>query len=82
MSSKDHKRGETWYSLCNTLCTTPVHDMAVHARVNELIIGTHGRNVFVLDINDVHWARCTLSDVPSLRLHVYGEFPQRKAIIT
>ena len=46
-------RGATWYSLCNNLPTTPVHDIAVHPRENELVIGTHGRSVFVLDVKDV-----------------------------
>ena len=46
-------RGAKWYSLCNNLPTTPVHDMAVHPRDNELIIGTHGRSVFILDVKDI-----------------------------
>jgi len=46
-------RGATWYSLCNNLPTTPVHDMAVHPRDNELVIGTHGRSVFILDVKDI-----------------------------
>ncbi len=36
-----------------TLPTTPVHDMAVHPRDNELVIGTHGRSVFVLDAGPI-----------------------------
>ncbi len=43
-------RGKTWFSLCNNLPTTPVHDMIVHPRDNELVIGTHGRSVYVLDV--------------------------------
>ncbi len=27
--------------------------MAVHLRDNELVIGTHGRSVFVLDVKDI-----------------------------
>ena len=42
-------RGESWHSLGKTLPTTPVHDLVVHPRENELVIGTHGRSVFVLD---------------------------------
>ncbi|MFC1564716.1 WD40/YVTN/BNR-like repeat-containing protein, partial [candidate division KSB1 bacterium] len=47
-------RGKKWYSLCCNLPTTPVHDMTVHPRDLELIIGTHGRSVFVIDIKPVH----------------------------
>jgi hypothetical protein len=46
-------RGETWISLCNDLPTTPVHDLIVHPRENELVIGTHGRSVFILDVTDI-----------------------------
>ncbi len=42
--------GKEWHSLCCDLPTTPVHDIAVHPRDGELVIGTHGRSAFVLDI--------------------------------
>jgi photosystem II stability/assembly factor-like uncharacterized protein len=41
--------GKSWQSLCCDLPTIPVHDIAVHQRDNELVIGTHGRGAFVLD---------------------------------
>lgn len=44
-------RGKTWHSLCNNLPTTPVHDLIVHPRDNELVIGTHGRSVYVLNVD-------------------------------
>jgi photosystem II stability/assembly factor-like uncharacterized protein len=46
-------RGEKWISLCNNLPTTPVHDLVVHQREHELVIGTHGRSVFILDVKDI-----------------------------
>ncbi len=46
-------RGQTWYSLCNHLPTTPVHDLVIHPRENELVIATHGRSCFVLDVNSI-----------------------------
>ncbi len=46
-------RGASWDSLCNNLPTTPVHDMVVHSRDYELVIGTHGRSVFVLDVKSI-----------------------------
>jgi photosystem II stability/assembly factor-like uncharacterized protein len=42
-------RGKSWHSLCNHLPTTAVHDIAVHPREGDLVVGTHGRSVFVLD---------------------------------
>jgi len=46
-------RGKTWHSLCNHLPTTPVHDIAVHPREGDLVVGTHGRSVFVLDAKEI-----------------------------
>ena len=46
-------RGKSWISLCNGLPTTAVHDLAVHPRERELVIGTHGRSVYILDVNDI-----------------------------
>jgi len=46
-------RGKTWISLCNNLPTTAVHDLIVHPRENELVIGTHGRSVFILDVENI-----------------------------
>jgi len=46
-------RGITWHSLCNSLPTTPVHDMVIHPRDHELVIGTHGRSCFVLDVKSI-----------------------------
>jgi len=46
-------RGRRWHSLCNNLPTTPVHDLVVHPRELDLVIGTHGRSVFVLDIESI-----------------------------
>lgn len=46
-------RGKSWISLCNNLPTTPVYDLVVHPRDNELVIGTHGRSIFVLDVKPI-----------------------------
>ncbi|MEE3372183.1 MAG: hypothetical protein VX346_22805 [Planctomycetota bacterium] len=45
--------GTAWQSLCNHLPTTPVHDLVVHPRARELIIGTHGRSIYVLDVSAI-----------------------------
>ena len=46
-------KGLEWHSLCNSLPTTPVHDLAFHPREFELIAGTHGRSVFVMDVTSL-----------------------------
>jgi photosystem II stability/assembly factor-like uncharacterized protein len=45
--------GATWVSLCNSLPTAAVYDLVVHPRADELVIGTHGRSIFVLDVSPI-----------------------------
>lgn len=45
--------GATWASLCNSLPTAAVYDLVVHPRDGELVIGTHGRSIFVLDVGPI-----------------------------
>ncbi len=42
-------RGLKWHRFGGSLPTVPVDDIAVHPRDNDLILGTHGRSVYVLD---------------------------------
>ncbi len=43
-------RGAFWHRFMNGLPTVPVHDLKVHPRDRELIAGTHGRSVWIVDI--------------------------------
>jgi len=49
-------QGRTWQSLCANLPTIPVYDLVVHPRDGELVIGTHGRSVFVASVSTVRAA--------------------------
>ena len=51
-------RGSTWEVLGN-LPTTYVLDLVVHPRDNFIVIGTHGRGVWLMDANDVNGGRRT-----------------------
>ena len=42
-------RGATWQGLPAALPNVPVHDLVVHPRDRELVAGTHGRSIWVLD---------------------------------
>ncbi len=42
-------RGANWAALKMNLPTVPVDDIAIHPRENDLIVGTHGRSIWVLD---------------------------------
>ncbi len=45
--------GERWESLRNNLPTTPVYDLQIHPRDRKLVIGTHGRSTFMLDLSSI-----------------------------
>ena len=42
--------GAVWYRFKNDLPTIPIHDLAIHPRENDLIVGTHGRGFYIADI--------------------------------
>lgn len=42
-------QGKTWHSLKCNLPTNAVYDLKVHPIAHDLIIGTHGRGVFILE---------------------------------
>jgi len=45
--------GETWHSLSSNLPTASVQDLFLHPRENELVAGTHGLSVFILDVSSL-----------------------------
>jgi len=45
-----HDRGDSWQELdLGNLPSVAVHDIVLHPRRNDLLIGTHGRAIWVLD---------------------------------
>jgi photosystem II stability/assembly factor-like uncharacterized protein len=42
-------KGKTW-ELFNGMLNVASYDMMIHPRENELIVGTHGRSIFVADV--------------------------------
>jgi photosystem II stability/assembly factor-like uncharacterized protein len=42
-------QGANWNRLKNNLPTVPVDDIVVHPRDNDLVIGTHGRGIWIMD---------------------------------
>ena len=43
-------RGETWTRFNNNLPTVAVHEIAIHPTAGEIVAGTHGRSLWVLDV--------------------------------
>ncbi len=42
-------RGATWVRFTGELPRVPVRDLAIHPREHDLVIGTHGRGIYILD---------------------------------
>jgi hypothetical protein len=71
-------RGEEWYSLRSNLPTCAVHDLVVHPRESELVIGTHGRSNFVLDVGAIQELNST---VLSEDLYFFNVKPARLPLL-
>ncbi|HEX9793306.1 MAG TPA: PDZ domain-containing protein [Planctomycetota bacterium] len=61
-------RGASWTRINNDLPTVPVHDFAIHPTRNELLAGTHGRSLWVLDITAL---RQMSAETVSAASHLY-----------
>jgi photosystem II stability/assembly factor-like uncharacterized protein len=42
-------RGANWMQIRQNLPTVPVDDILIHPRDNDLILGTHGRSIWIMD---------------------------------
>lgn len=42
-------RGRNWMQIRQNLPTVPVFDIQIHPRENDLILGTHGRSIWIMD---------------------------------
>ncbi len=65
-------RGKSWHSLRGNLPTNAVYDMRVHSRDRELVIGTHGRGVFILPVKNIQQLT---ADLQSRALHLFTPDP-------
>jgi hypothetical protein len=69
--------GERWTRFTGAFPTVPVDDLVIHPRDNDLIVGTHGRSLYVLD--DISWLSGVTS--PSVLTAAVHLFPPRPAVV-
>jgi photosystem II stability/assembly factor-like uncharacterized protein len=62
-------RGKEWMKWSNGFPTVPVRDMVIHPLDNDLVIGTHGRSVYILD--DIQPLRELTPAIKTKRLHLF-----------
>jgi hypothetical protein len=43
--------GFMFYSISNEIPSAPVHDLVIHPREGDLLIGTHGRSIYKVDMD-------------------------------
>jgi hypothetical protein len=65
--------GAAWTRLKANLPVVPVHDLTIHPRENDLVLGTYGRGVFLGDIT--HLQELT-ADVLARPLHLFAVEPR------
>ena len=41
--------GGSWAQLKNGIAPAPIHDLIIHPRDNDLVVGTHGRGIYVME---------------------------------
>jgi S1-C subfamily serine protease/photosystem II stability/assembly factor-like uncharacterized protein len=61
-------RGAHWNKLNNNLPTVAVHELAIHPTTGEMVAGTHGRSLWVLDITPL---RQISTDVVKAPAHLF-----------
>ena len=62
-------RGQSWQKFMTGLPTVPVHDLQIHPRDHELIAGTHGRAIYVVDIAPLQQMSAT---VLARKVHLFA----------
>jgi len=56
--------GASWEHFNEGLPPAPVHDLKIHPRDREIVAGTHGRSIYVMDIGPLERATDTLLNAP------------------
>lgn len=65
--------GSNWMQFKNNLPTAPIDDLVIHPRDNDLLIGTHGRSIWVMD--DITFLSGMNPNLKQKKLHVMDVQP-------
>ncbi len=47
-------RGNTFMFFGSNLPSVPIHDIAIQKTVDDLVVATHGRSIYITSLNEVH----------------------------
>lgn len=65
-------RGQTWSKFAANFPSVPVYDLQIHPRDHELIAATHGRGLWIVDINPLGQMTPTVASKP---VHLFEPKP-------
>lgn len=65
--------GQRWLSFRQNMPTLPINDLVVHRRDQDLVLGTHGRGVWILD--DVTALQEWTPDIAARPAHLFSPQP-------
>ncbi len=57
-------RGRNWIPLMSGMPTVAVDDLKIHPREADLIAGTHGRGIYILDVHPIQQITAAVLDKP------------------
>jgi photosystem II stability/assembly factor-like uncharacterized protein len=61
-------RGQSWEVLQNGIPISPAHDLVIHPRDSDLVVGTHGRSIYVMNIEPI---QKLTAEVRSKAIHLF-----------
>ncbi|MEZ5040861.1 MAG: hypothetical protein R2828_13275 [Saprospiraceae bacterium] len=64
-----YNRGAEWHELMANMPTVAIHDLVIHPRDGDLVAGTHGRSIWILD--DISPLRQLNDDILAQPLHLF-----------
>jgi photosystem II stability/assembly factor-like uncharacterized protein len=64
-------RGSSWNRLKLNMPTVSIYDIKIHPRENDLIVGSHGRSLWILD--DISPLQQLSSPVQNQKLHIFDQ---------
>ena len=68
-------RGENFMAFAKGLPDAPVHDLAIHPEESDLILGTHGRSIYIADISGVQ----KLPEIKNIELVLFTPDKQKSS---
>jgi photosystem II stability/assembly factor-like uncharacterized protein len=70
-------RGLTWKDFSQGIPNVAVHDLKIQEKVNDLLVGTHGRSIYKINIENIQLLN---DEVIKKEVHLFAVAPYQKQI--